>query len=64
MSSIHIVSLSPSLPIANTVQASVYENVLSATVSASAEDFIDSGLSLDILESLKEVSQPLILELI
>jgi hypothetical protein len=57
MSSSQIVSL-PISRTANTVQTSVYENVLSATVSASAEDFIDSGLSLDILESLKEVPYP------
>ena len=56
MSSSQIVSLPRSLFMSDTLQASVYENVISATVTASTEDFIDSGLSLDILDSLKEVS--------
>lgn len=55
MSSSQIVSSPHLLATANSLQGSVYERVISATVGASTEDFIDSGLSLDILETLKEV---------
>ena len=57
MSSTNVV-LHPGSSISNVLQAQVYGNVIEATVNASSQDFIDSGLSLDVLESLRLVSSP------
>jgi hypothetical protein len=58
MSSTNVVA--PSIPLlSNEIQGPVYTNVLEATISASVPDFIDSGLSLDVLESLRQVLLPI-----
>ena len=57
MSSANVV-LHTGCSVSNVLQAAVYGNVLEATVNASSQDFIDSGLSLDVLESLRLVPSP------
>src|SRR5579862_6699039 len=42
-----------------TSQHHIYASVIETTVNTSSQDFIDAGLSLDILESLRLVPRPL-----